>query len=129
MIQELTPKTADMASTSVLNTAQSDFWGHCTGRVVGTHKAAFEFAIARLYGVMSPGELEPESCFVRFGNVGGTPVKWYRATVHLGPEFLEYRTFTLLDEERMSYLSVRVYVASESQMQKRLGLMARMKYR
>src|ERR1700733_9004489 len=95
-------------------------WGHCVGRVAKTHKEAFDFGIARLYGVMPPGVIEPESAFVRFGCVGGTLVKWYTANVRLGPEVLEYRTFTLLNEERMSYLSVRVYAESELQMEERL---------
>jgi hypothetical protein len=51
-------------------------WGHCIGRVAETQKQAFDFGISRLYGVMPPGELEPETSFVKSGSVGGTPVRW-----------------------------------------------------
>ena len=104
-------------------------WGHCIGRVAKTHKEAFDFGIARLYGVMPPGQIEPESSFVKSGSVGGTPVRWYRASRHRGPEKLEYGTFTLVNEENMAYLAVSVYAASESQMNERLGVLERMKYR
>jgi len=104
-------------------------WGHCIGRVAETHGEAFDFGIARLYGVMPPGMLEPETSFVKSGSVGGTPVRWYRASRHRGPESLEYRTFTLLNEEKMAYLSVTVYAASESQMDERLNLMEQLAYR
>jgi hypothetical protein len=33
---------------------------------------------------------------------------------------LEYRTFTLVDEQNQRYLSVSVYAASESEMNERL---------
>jgi hypothetical protein len=103
-------------------------WGHCIGRVVKTRKAAFDFGIARLYGVMPPGMMEPETSFVKRGLVGGTPVKWYRASRARSSEKLEYRTFTLLNEENMAYLSVSVYAASESQMEERLQLLERARY-
>jgi hypothetical protein len=104
-------------------------WGHCIGRLAETHKAAFDFGIARLYGVMPPGEIEPENSLVKSGRVGGTPVRWYRASRPRSSEKLEYRTFTLIDEEHMAYLSVSVYAASESQMNERLNLLERLKYR
>jgi hypothetical protein len=103
--------------------------GDCVGRVAKTHKEAFAFAITRLYGAMAPGLMEPETSFVQTGNVGGTPVRWYRASRHRGPERLEYRTFTLLYEEKMAYLSVSVYAKSESQMAERLGVLERMTFR
>jgi hypothetical protein len=84
-------------------------WGHCIGRVAKTHKQAFDFGIARLYGLMPPGTIEPETSFVKPGSVGGTPVRWYRASRHMGREKLEYRTFTLLNEENMAHLSISVY--------------------
>ena len=72
--------------------------GYCIGRVAKTHKAAFEFQIAGLYGVMPPDLGDLETSFVKPGSVGGTPVRWYRASRHKGPETLEYRTFTLVDK-------------------------------
>jgi hypothetical protein len=102
--------------------------GHCIGRVAETQKQAFDFGISRLYGVMPPGELEPETSFVKSGSVGGTPVRWYRASRPRSTERLEYRTFTLLSEENMAYLSVSVYAASESEMNERLTVLQRMKY-
>ena len=104
-------------------------WGHCIGRVAKTHKEAFDFGIARLYGVMPPGTIEPETSFVKSGSVAGTPVRWYRAPRHRGSQKLEYRTFTLLNEENMAYLSVGVHAASESQMNERLSVLERLKYR
>jgi len=103
--------------------------GHCTGRVAETHRQAFEFAVTRLYGVMPPGEIEPETSFVKSGSVGGTSVRWYTALRHRGPEKLEYRTFTLVDETNQRYLTVSVYAASQEQMDERLGVLERMKYR
>jgi hypothetical protein len=103
--------------------------GHCIGRVAKTHRQAFEFAITRLYGVIPPGEIEPETNFVKSGSVGGTPVRWYRASRHRGPEKLEYRTFTLVDETNQRYLAVSVYAASHEQIDERLSVLERTKYR
>jgi hypothetical protein len=80
--------------------------GYCIGRVEKTHKAAFEFPIARLYGVMPPDLVAPETSFVKSGSVAGTPVRWYKASRHRGPEKLEYTTFTLVDEQNQRYLAV-----------------------
>jgi hypothetical protein len=104
-------------------------WGHCIGRAAKTHTAAFDFGIARLYGVMPPSEIEPETAFVKSGSVGGTPVRWYGASRPRSSEKLEYRTFALLNEENMAYLSVSVYAASESQMNERLKVLERLKRR
>lgn len=104
-------------------------WGHCIGRVSKTHKEAFDFGIARLYGVMAPGTMEPETSFVKTGSVSGTHVRRYRASTHIGPETLDYRTFTLINEEHMAYLSISVYAASEARMGERLSVLERMKYR
>jgi hypothetical protein len=103
-------------------------WGHCIGRVADTQKQAFDFGISRLYGVMPPGELDPETSFVKSGSVGGTPVRWYRASHPRSTEKLEYRTFTLVDEQNQRYLSVSVYAASESEMNERLTVLQRIKY-
>lgn len=75
------------------------------------------------------GMIEPETSFVKSGSVGGTPVRWFRASRHRGPEELEYRTFTLVDEKNDRYLAVSVYAASEAQMNDRLSVLERMKYR
>lgn len=104
-------------------------WGHCVGRSVKTHKAAFDFGVARVSGGVPPGELEPDSAFVESGTIGRTPVKWYRATVHLGPDPLEYRTFTPLNADRTAYLSIRVYAESRAQMDERLRLIERITLR
>jgi hypothetical protein len=103
--------------------------GYCIGRVANTRRAAFEFGTSRLYGVMPPGLVEPETSFVKTGSVGGTPVRWYRSSRHTRPEKFEYRTFTLLDDENQRYLSVSVYADSESQMNERLSVLERLRYR
>jgi hypothetical protein len=100
--------------------------GRCIGRVAKTRRQAFEFAITRLYGV---GEIEPETSFVKSGSVGGTSVRWYTASRHRAPEKLEYRTFTLVDEKNQRYLAVSVYAESHEQMDERLSVLERTKYR
>lgn len=104
-------------------------WGHCIGRVARTGKEAFDFGIARLYGVMPPDLVDPETAFVKTGSVAAWPVRWYRVPTHRSSERLEYRTFTLLNEENMAYLSVSVYADSKSQMDERLSVLERMKHR
>jgi hypothetical protein len=64
-----------------------DYW---IGRVAKTHEAAFQVAFARLDGVTPPGLVEPETAFVKSGNVGGTTVKWYKASEPKDPNRLEY---------------------------------------
>jgi hypothetical protein len=103
--------------------------GYCIGSDAKTKKEAFEFAVTRVYGVIPPGEIEPETSFVKTGGVGGTPVRWYRASRRTSSEKLAYRTFTLLNEENMAYLSVSVYAASKAQMEERLHVMERLEYR
>jgi hypothetical protein len=103
--------------------------GYCIGRDAKSHKEAFEFAIVRLNGVMPSDLVDRETSFVKSGSVGGTPVRWYRAPRHGGPEKLEYRTFTLLNEENEAYIEVNVYAPSESQMNERLKVLERLKYR
>jgi hypothetical protein len=103
-------------------------YGYCIARVAKTHKAAFEIGTPRLYGVMPPDLVDPETAFVKTGSVAGWQVRWYRAPVQRSSERLEYRTFTLLNEEKMAYLAVNVYAASDSQMNERLKVLERLKY-
>jgi hypothetical protein len=104
-------------------------YGYCIGRVAKTHKPAFEIGTPRLYGVMPPDLVDPETSLVKLGSVAGTPVRWYSASRHKGAEKLAYRTFTLVDEKNERYLEVSVYAASESQMKERLSVLERMQYR
>jgi hypothetical protein len=127
--EQYCPKLPDGSGYCEWEWAFSVDWGHCVGRVATTRKAAFNFGIARLYGVMPPGELEPKTSFVKSESVGGTPVRWYRASVHRGAENLEYRTITLVDEQSHRYLDVSVYANSELQMNERLDLLERLKHR
>jgi hypothetical protein len=75
-------------------------WGHCIGRVAETQKQAFDFGISRLYGVMPPGELEPETSFVKSGSVGGTPVRWYRASRRRSTNFMGWDLLLIASSER-----------------------------
>jgi hypothetical protein len=102
--------------------------GHCIGRAAKTHKAAFDFAVGRIYGDIPPGEIESETSFVKSGHVGGTPVRWFIASRRSSSAKLEYRSLTLLNEENMAYLWVSVYAASDAQMEERLQVLERTKY-
>lgn len=105
--------------------------GYCVGRVQKTKKPAFDIGIVRLYGVMPPGMVEPETSFVKAGSVSDQSVRWYRLSANGGSKTIEYRTFTLLDQENPQYgryLSVSVYATSESQMNERLHVLERAKY-
>ena len=102
--------------------------GYCIGRAAKSRKEAFEFAIVRLQGTMPSDLVDPETSFVKSGSVGGTPVRWFRAPHNRSPD-LEYRTFTLFNEENEAYLEVSVYASSESQMNERLSVLERVKYR
>jgi hypothetical protein len=103
--------------------------GYCVGIVAKTYEEAFKIGIGRVYGVMPPGMIELETSFVKTGSVSGTPVRWYRASRPRSTEQLEYRTFTLVDERNERYLAVSVYAATESEMNDRLGVLERLKYR
>jgi hypothetical protein len=82
----------------------------------------------RFYGKLLPEMFEPESSFVRTGNIVGIPIRWYVAKRYKGPRKFEYRAIGLADEENQIYLDVSVYADSEREVEQRMQIAEQLKW-
>jgi hypothetical protein len=102
--------------------------GYCIGKDSRTHKYAFVYGVMRFYGKVLPEAFEPESSFVRTGNIVGIPIRWYEAKRYKGPRKFKYRAIGLSDEDNQIYLDVAVYADSERELVHRMQIAEQLKW-